>query len=171
MNALQAEVVKLVAEYFRKATIRFGREFPEYTVCFDLGGKTAGTAEWRRQGTFGMVDVKLSFNMILCRDNTEEFLRRTVPHEVAHIVAEFLYGSSLKKINHGQAWKMVMQSFGLEPERCHQYDVSGVLKAGSYHKAKCDCRVIMLSTTRKNRILQGKASYSCDSCKGKIVLC
>ena len=103
MNALQAEVVKLVAEYFRKATIRFGREFPEYTVCFDLGGKTAGTAEWRRQGTFGMVDVKLSFNMILCRDNTEEFLRRTVPHEVAHIVAEFLYGSSLKKINHGQA--------------------------------------------------------------------
>ena len=37
MNALQAEVVKLVAEYFRKATIRFGREFPEYTVCFDLG--------------------------------------------------------------------------------------------------------------------------------------
>lgn len=171
MNALQTEIVKIAKEHFAKAEKHFGYTFPEYDVTFNLKGKTAGTAEWRRVGIHGMSDITLNFNMQLAVDNTENFLKQTVPHEVAHIVAEFLFGSNVKKVNHGKAWKHVMRVFGLEPNRCHQYDVSGVVKEGRYHKAKCNCRTLMLSTTRKNRILQGKASYTCDYCKSKITLC
>lgn len=47
----------------------------------------------------------------------------TTLHELAHAVCFQFYGRSMK---HGPAWKQVMREFGLEPRRCHSYNVDGL---------------------------------------------
>ena len=87
-------------------------DFPriEWVIC----GSTAGRAwlgQWRIQ-----------LNEQLCKENMEDFMNDTIPHEVAHLIAYKVFGDD----GHGDGWKSVMRALGLNPSRCHNYDTSKV---------------------------------------------
>lgn len=48
-------------------------------------------------------------------EHTEQFTRDTIPHELAHIVANIVYGDT----GHGTGWKMTLQRVGINTTRLH----------------------------------------------------
>lgn len=87
-------------------------DFPriEWVVCGTTAGK-AWLGQWRIQ-----------LNEQLCKENIEDFMQDTIPHEVAHLIAYKVFGDD----GHGDGWKSVMRALGLNPSRCHNYDTSHV---------------------------------------------
>lgn len=90
-----------------------GIGFNDIRIQYDLRGTTAGKAY------YGQALVKL--NPILFHENTEDFIKNTIPHEIAHLLAVSIYGWSGR--GHGPVWKDVMRKLGCNPARCHNYDV------------------------------------------------
>ena len=65
-------------------------------VNFNIRGKVAGKVD--------IITHEIKYNKILLEENYDAFCSRTIPHEVAHIVAFQLYGSR----GHDKYWKKVM---------------------------------------------------------------
>jgi SprT protein len=121
-------------------------------VKFNLKGKCAGQCCF--SGTF-----TLRFNLKLLKENEEDYLKFTVPHEVAHMITYMVYG---KVRPHGKEWKNVMYALGVRhPQRCHHYDL------GEPWKYKCDCQVHYLSN-RQHEIARSGRSYVCNLCKTEL---
>lgn len=79
-------------------------------IKFNLKGKASGK-------TYVEENV-IRYNMYFIEHNLKEFLKDTVPHEVAHLYEWAIY----KSIGHKQHWKEFMQMMGvLNPKRCHYY--------------------------------------------------
>ena len=79
------------------------RHFSPPTVDFSLTGRIAGRAyidSW-----------KVKYNVELFEHNRTDFLDRTVPHELAHLVARTLYPFCT---SHGQHWRTVMERLGVK---------------------------------------------------------
>lgn len=161
-TALQREVESLTRQLLTAAGAHFKRDTGKVTVKFDLTGKAAGMAIFPLRSA-----PIIRYNALLLTENRDDFLKRTVPHEVAHIVARRLFGKKIRP--HGPEWRQVMQLFGAEASRCHNYDVSRssrrTLKRYPY---RCDCRTHQLSSIRHNRVLQGQ-SYHCRSCRQPLI--
>jgi len=146
------------------------RKIPVGTVKikFTKKGRAAATATTLIQlGLF-----ELNFNPVLCGENFEDAITQTVPHEVAHIVANHKYR---KQCGHGPLWKGVMRAFGKAPERFHTYDTLNAMPKGQLaHKVVCGCgkdftltqRVVQRSTDGSSRFL----TRHCKSCKGRLVV-
>lgn len=80
------------------------------SIEFNLKGKTAGKTYVEKN--------EIRYNMYFIEHNLTDFLRDTVPHEVAHIYEWTVYRS----IGHKYRWKEMMQMMGvLDPKRCHYY--------------------------------------------------
>lgn len=63
---------------------------------------------------------EIKYNIRLLKNNVSEFILNTVPHEVAHLVENKLYG----KVTHRKNWKQIMNDFGVEkPMSYHTYDI------------------------------------------------
>jgi len=141
-----------------RAERRFERQMPKAEIRFDLRGRSAGLVLFAPRRP-----PEIRYNLQLLAENEEEFLARTVPHEVAHLVVRELFGSETRP--HGREWKAVMGVFGADPSRCHDYDVSRSqvrrLPRFPYH---CGCRQHELTSIRHRRILNGQ-SYFCRACK------
>jgi len=129
----------------------------EVEVRFDLRGKTAGQV---RMGKGARTLIR--YNLELLRRETADFLARTVPHEVAHVLAYRRYGSRIRA--HGPEWQRIMRELGAEPTRCHDYDVHGLdarrLQYFDYH---CSCMRHQLSSIRHNKVAKGQR-YLCKRC-------
>jgi SprT protein len=145
--------IKLVAE--AAAWLRISP--PEAWIRFDLRGRSAGQARLATRGP-----ALIRYNPALLRANPEDFLDSTVPHEVAHLVAFARHGARIRP--HGAEWEAIMRHFGVEPKRCHAYDVTGLktrsLRELDYH---CTCRGHSLTTIRHHRVLAGQ-TYICRQC-------
>ncbi len=141
----------------RQASRHFSSPMPSVDVRFDLKGRSAGLAYFRRQGR-----PLIRYNDQLLMENQSHFLAQTVAHEVAHVVARILYGNRIRP--HGREWQAVMAFFGADARRCHEYDTSRVptrkLKRFEY---RCGCRQHLLTSIRHNRVLRGQRYY-CRSC-------
>lgn len=126
-------------------------------IRFDLRGKTAGQV---RMGPNGRTLIR--YNLALLEREGVAFLERTVPHEVAHVLAYRRYGPRIRP--HGQEWQRIMRQLGAEPTRCHDYDVSGLptrrLRYFAYH---CACMEHRLSSIRHNKVAKGQR-YLCKRC-------
>ena len=130
--------------------------FPYPRVKTDLRGTTAGLA-------YSMYNL-IRYNAALAKDNEEAFFARTVPHEVAHLVADFYFG---ERCNHGPKWKYVMnQVFGLEATRCHSYDVSGHrMRRVMRYKYQCGCADgCVVGPKHQKKILSKMATLWCKKC-------
>lgn len=119
MNTVSIETKNALIEATRKWIDRaekvYGRHFGMPKVSFGVKGAVAGYAYYDRH--------EVDFNVQIFEENRQDFLNRTVPHEVAHRIAVMVYGREQGK-GHGKAWKYVMKvMFGLEPTRCHSYEV------------------------------------------------
>jgi SprT protein len=146
-----------INECFDKVEAMTGSKLWRPIVVFKKRGRTAGTASYRRDdSSYGKIDL----NMGIAKAQPEDFIRRTPGHEAAHLIAVQLYGFDKGK-GHGPAWKKVMRAIGQAPERCHSYDVSGVVKGHAYKCSSCG-KDFHLTTHRHNKILRG-STYHCTA--------
>ena len=153
------EVNQKVKECIAKAEARFGRTFKYPTIDYKLRGVAAGRAYY-----YGN-HIKL--NPVLLHENRETFIKQTVPHEVAHLIAFQVYGSRIRP--HGKEWASVMNLFGCPANRCHSYDVTPAHTRKTY-EVKCGCKTHSVTSIRYNRMVKGISSYKCVYCKQTLRL-
>lgn len=114
---LKQRVEAKMQECIDKVFIRYNILLPMYDIVYDLEGSTAGKAYYNRE--------LIRLNPILLRQNVEDFIERTVPHEFAHLAANVIYGDEGR--GHGSYWREVMCTLGVrDVTRCHTYDTSHV---------------------------------------------
>lgn len=157
-NEIICRVEDKVIETYLAAQGLFGRLFELPSIAWDLRGVCAGRAHARKN--------LIRFNPILLCENVEEFLRQTVPHEVAHLVNRELHGWFVRP--HGPEWKSIMRAFGLQPLRCHNYGVENARVFRQHrHAYQCECQQHSISQATHNRIRRG-FRYSCRCCGAVI---
>ena len=156
MTPIQQRACEEVEKYFVKAEKLYGRTFPRCAIDFTIKGTTAGRAFW--------MSNEIKFNNELMVQNEKAFFARTIPHEVAHIVAQHRAGLHAKKVGHGQLWRDTMRDLGVSDiSRCHNYDVSSVKTGKRIYKFSCGCTIHNVGGKTNNRINAG-AQYSCKMC-------
>ncbi len=102
-----------VEDCFLQAESFFKRSFKRPQVSLKLRGQKAGVAH--------LHENLLRFNPQLYRENSQHFLKQTVAHEVAHLIAHQLFGERIQP--HGEEWQLIMRGvYELPPDRCHTYD-------------------------------------------------
>jgi len=144
--------IERVVKFFREAN---GKEIPFPRTTFNKKGAVAGICHNGPEG--------IDLNKELLKTEREKFINHTPGHEAVHWCEYKLFGNS----NHGKRWKSMMSLVGLEPKRYHSYDTSKVIaKFPKKHKYHCQCRTIMLTSIRHNRIQRNQRTYWCGSCKG-----
>jgi len=154
------EALRKTNHCMRIAGEHFARKFLLSEVTFDLKGTCAGQAVFCKDGSF-----RIRYNRLLLEKNPASFIGRTVPHEVAHVVARQLYGPKIKP--HGVEWKAIMSDvFRADCSRTHTMDVSGV--ANREFVYRCECKPeIRLGKRMHAKVVEGKV-YACRSCKAGI---
>lgn len=148
---LRQRARECIAHYVVRARNELGVNLPMPTCSFDLRGRTAGQAYYKEH--------HVRVNAVLLTENAEAFMTRTLPHEVAHLVAHRLHGSSISA--HGPEWQAVMRAFGLEPSRCHSYDTSRA-RVGKTYRFRCSCRTFEVTARRARNAMVG--GLRCRKC-------
>lgn len=148
LNA-RVEACYTLAEQF------FKRRFPRPEVSLKLRGQKAGVAHLQQN--------LLRFNEQLYRENTEPFLRQTVAHEVAHLVAHQMFGARIQP--HGEEWQLIMRGvYELPPDRCHTYAIRR--RVGTRYVYRCSCSDQDFAFTPQRHALVAKGRrYYCRRCK------
>ena len=142
---LKMQVQRKLAETLQLAENHFQRTFSVPTISYELRGVKAGVAYLQKN--------EIKFNRTLLLENSDEFIRQVVPHELKP---------------HGQEWQSVMtQLFNLPADTCHQFDVENV--QGKMFAYQCECQTHYLTIRRHNRIQRDKIAYLCRKCYEKLV--
>ena len=143
---------------YRQAETFFKRSFSRPRVSLQLRGQKAGVAH--------LQENLLRFNAQLYRENTEHFLRQTVAHEVAHLVAHQLFGLRIRP--HGEEWQKIMRGvFQLPPERCHSYDVPRRKATRYVYRCQCPEGLFPFSAQRHGLVAKGRR-YLCRRCRATL---
>ena len=138
----------------------FGHDHPWPRIDYSLRGHTAGQAY--PQLTQSRLNAEL---LVKYKD---QFIERTVIHEVAHLVARSMFGAGIRP--HGKEWKNVMRAFGVrEPTTCHTYETTPARNAKTV-KAVCGCKTHALGMVRARRLARGQTMYRCNLCKSPLKL-
>lgn len=121
------------------------------------------------KGTAGLAyksSRRIELNVQLLLENTEDFFKRTIPHEVAHIIQYMVYPYA--KQGHGPEWREIMDFLGVDSTRCHSYDVSALVVKRNTTKftygCSCEGKVFNISKLIHNKIQSG-AGRHCLKCK------
>lgn len=143
---------------YQLAETFFKQRFPRPEVSFKLRGQKAGVAH--------LTENKLRFNLQLYRENREEFLRQTVAHEVAHLIAHHLYGLRIQP--HGEEWQLIMRGvYELPPHRCHNYEVERRKVSRFIYRCSCTDGEFPFSAQRHALVAKGRR-YFCRRCKATL---
>ncbi|MBU3057311.1 SprT family zinc-dependent metalloprotease [Pseudomonas indica] len=142
---------------YQQAEAFFKRSFPRPRVSLKLRGQKAGVAH--------LDENLLRFNLQLYRENSEDFLRQTVAHEVAHLIAHQLFGPRIKP--HGEEWQLIMRGvYELPPNRCHNYAIKR--RSVTRYLYRCQCQDFPFSAQRHALVGKGRRYY-CRRCKATLV--
>jgi hypothetical protein len=90
--------------------------------------RTAGMAYWPV--------YRISLNLVMLREYPEEFLNKTIPHEVAHL-AEYCMDRKMKietKPGHNWQWSNMMKGMGQEVRVCHGMSTKKAVAAYKAYK-------------------------------------
>ena len=147
-------------------------KFKKPAVHYDVRGTTAGKA-WYTKWIVG-------FNPVLLNENVDDFIARTVPHELAHLATELIYphahraGFGKKRSPHGAEWASIMTALGADASRCHTYNVENArVKRKATYSYKCACcgHKFELGPQRHAKIQRGATYWhpSCGKVAGKLV--
>lgn len=143
---------------FVQAETFFERRFERPQVSFRLRGQKAGVAHLGQN--------LLRFNPHLYQENREHFLRQTVAHEVAHLIAHQLFGSGIRP--HGREWQSIMQGlYGLPADRCHSYEIARRPVNRFIYLCQCAEREFPFSAQRHALVRKGRR-YFCRSCRATL---
>lgn len=144
---------------YRQAETFFKRPFKRPVVSLRLRGQKAGVAH--------LHENTLRFNAELYQQNTEDFLRQTVPHEVAHLVAHELFGDRIQP--HGEEWQLIMKGvYELKPLRCHNYAVKRRQVTRYIYRCPCPEGVFHFTAQRHGFVRKGRR-YLCRACRKALV--
>lgn len=153
-ESMEYRVRAAVNACFRRAEIHFQRRFDRAQLAFNLRGMAAAVAYPARN--------TIRINRRLLEQNTEDFLLNTVPHEVSHLIAYRVHGRGIAP--HGAEWAAIMREvYGLEPLRCHHYDVRPNLTTAYLYRCGCDAGHAF-TTRRHNNARRGRL-YLCRRCR------
>lgn len=131
---------------------------------FDLKGKCAGQYRWKRSR--GKVTFEYRWNMAAAEKYTDDYLKNTVGHEVAHYIAHKIHGTNC---GHDYRWKRVMRDLGLEPTRCHSYKLAPARKVKKYHWECPECHFKHTITQRLiTNMKRSKGYRSCGICRTRL---
>ena len=161
----QTDLREIVEPAVRRAEKRacafYGLDLPAATIDFSLRGLCAGQARIERNG-----HTCLRINRQLLMENLDDFLRNTIPHEVAHLVVNWPYRNRrLRPRPHGQEWQAVMKDcFGLEPVRCHNYRTTPARVVQRPFLYACSCREHRLTSIMHKRISRSSQAL-CKACR------
>ncbi|WP_032621225.1 SprT family zinc-dependent metalloprotease, partial [Pseudomonas avellanae] len=140
---------------YQQAETFFKRTFKRPVVSFQLRGQKASVAH--------LHENLLRFNPQLYHENAEDFLRQTVPHEVAHLVAHQLFGGSIQP--HGEEWQLIMRGvYELPPNRCHTYAVQRRSVIRYIYRCPCPDSDFPFSSQRHGMVPKGRR-YLCRRCR------
>ena len=126
--------------------------FPKPTIRMDLTGANAGTCNTKKK--------LIRFNIKLMVENKEDFIKNTVPHEMAHYVTDILAPMCKP---HGREWKAIMKLFGTLPIIYHNYKTTHVRRVKKPYLYKCPCQKHYFSKLKHKRAMQG-IEYECTAC-------
>ncbi len=120
-----------------------------WTFEFDRSIKRMGLCSYRRK--------VISVSKPLAEVNSEETVRDTILHEIAHVLAGAIAG-------HGCVWKLLAKSIGAIPEACCK--LANIVQVETAWQGTClDCQVTvsrlrapMLGRTYRHNPCYGKAN-------------
>ncbi|WP_456417805.1 SprT family zinc-dependent metalloprotease [Thiolapillus sp.] len=157
LHKQQQKLLAVTKRWIDRAEKLHGQTFSMPEVRFDLRGQAAG--QYR-----GGSRPCIRYNMEIAAAQFDAYCHRTPPHEVAHYVIDRLYPGNRTR-PHGREWRELMQAFGREPSRCHQYSLKNVqLRKQRRFAYACACRQHHLSATRHNRVAHHGMKYRCTAC-------
>ena len=123
---LRKKVETRVRECLDIAEKHYKRKFDMPEIRYDVKNTDGGLAYHQLW--------LIRLNLILCYENEEHFIKTTVGHETAHLIARAVYNDKVlkdtgKKMRpHGKEWREVMGVLGLEPKVTHNYDVTSIAR-------------------------------------------
>ena len=103
----------------------------------------------------------INFNWQLLKNNADEFIEQTVPHELAHILVFELFAGKRKP--HGMEWRGIMRGMGAIPKRTHNYEVAKCYTILRNFVYACKCQEYNFTIIRHRRAEKG-TKYSCRKC-------
>lgn len=168
LNLLEQKMLVVLVEYETK----LNRSLPIPKLELGHLGRCAGRANFARN----IIEINVDF----CNNGNFDYIRDvTLPHEVAHIVTEFIHfkdyrskGINVSNPPHGPLWKQMMRLIGLPPNRCHSLSVSNVKTRTVVrpYVYKCNCNVHYLTELKHKRFQSGHYTMCrCRICKQTLV--
>ena len=148
-----------VEDCFKLAESFFKRPFKRPVVSFKLRGQKAGVAH--------LHENLLRFNPQLYRENRDDFLKQTVAHEVAHLIAHQLFGERIAA--HGEEWQLIMRGvYELPPNRCHTYDIKRRSVTRYIYRCPCPDSDFAFTAQRHGLVKKGRR-YLCRKCRETLI--
>lgn len=158
---IRARFEAKMAECLNIAKDKSGKDIKPPILMFRQCGKRAGMCSVR----WGKGYVILNYDLVHKVSTHDEMLNVTLPHEIAHWVDHEINGG-WKGNPHGYQWRRIMAWFGVDAERCHNMDMTGVKTRQTdttRFQYKCDCRTFNLTAIRHRRHQAGNR-YHCTRC-------
>ncbi|MCQ4316109.1 SprT family zinc-dependent metalloprotease [Stutzerimonas zhaodongensis] len=144
---------------YQQAETFFKRGFERPRISFKLRGQKAGVAH--------LTENLLRFNPQLYKENHDHFLKQTVAHEVAHLIAHQMFGGAIRP--HGEEWQLIMRGvYELTPDRCHTYAITRTRRSRFVYRCACPERDFPFSAQRHALVRKGRR-YFCRSCRVTLV--
>lgn len=164
INAFQQQqVLQATRDCLQQACQLFDLRYIKIPISFDLRGRAAGMYQVRRGRQ------RIRYNPWIFSLHYQANLNETIPHEVAHFMADRLFGMSNIR-PHGKEWQTIMRTLGVEPRATADFDLTGVpQRRQRRYRYHCNCREYELTTIRHNRICRHQASYRCRYCGAELV--
>ena len=159
MYSMPEQLNTRVEDCFLLAESFFKRSFKRPQVSLKLRGQKAGVAH--------LHENLLRFNPQLYRENSQHFLKQTVAHEVAHLIAHQLFGERIQP--HGEEWQLIMRGvYELPPDRCHTYEIKRRQVTRYIYRCPCADSDFPFSSQRHGLVRQGRR-YLCRRCRQTLV--
>ena len=151
---------------------KYNVKFKKPAVHYNVRGTTAGKA-WYTKWIVG-------FNPVLLNENVDDFIARTVPHEIAHLATELVYphahraGFGKKRSPHGMEWASIMTVLGADASRCHTYNVENArVRRVNTYSYMCGCcgHKFEVGPKRHAKLQRGVAMWhpACGKGRGNLV--
>ncbi len=156
---IQEQIDQKVDMCYATVEKKFGCSFVRPTIKLDLNSTQFIGQAWYRKNLIRLNPAGFDYN-------TDDMIHDTLPHEIAHLVTDHVYGLDVP--DHGREWKGVASMLGAIP-RASSRDAR---MAPDYNKTphiyQCvGCSAEFALSTRRH-ITASKGRYYCNACKGQI---
>lgn len=129
------------------------------TCSFDLSGRVAGMAVLYPEQPQKPGHIRI--NAHLLNTETASILHETVPHEVAHLIAQIAFGPQIEP--HGDEWQRVMRSLGKTPQVYHEMETKPARVVPRPYLYRCACKDFWFTARRHGK------TYKCNNCGELLV--